>query len=375
MLQTSNHKRESTSGRLALKVLLIGLVVGAFGTSRPTFAQESGQKTFSSPTAAADALAAAAKKHDKQEMLAVLGHSGQELIYSGDRVADKANNDRFVEKYHEMHRFAATGSGRMILYIGAENWPVAIPLKKSGTQWYFDTAYGKQEVLYRRIGSNELNVIKVCQEIVNGEHEYYAASHDGDSVHQYAQKFRSTPGKQDGLYWEVKSDGQPESPLGPLVAEAASEGYKHHAHHAAGQPRPFHGYVYRLLTRQGAAAHGGAQDYIVDGKMTGGFALLAYPVRYRDSGVMTFVVNQDGQIYQKDLGPRTSQIASEMVEYNPDDTWQPVQGTENTNISDIRGWKDAGALSPGYLALHVARASSLYISVVDSNSGESGRRA
>jgi hypothetical protein len=334
MLQTKDYKRENSGGRLTLKVLLIGLVVGGLGTSRPTFAQESGQKTFSSPTAAADALAAAAQKHDKQEMLAILGQSGEELIYSGDRVADKANNDRFVTKYHEMHRFAATGSGRMILYIGADNWPVAIPLKKSGDKWYFDTSYGKQEVLYRRIGSNELNVIKVCEEIVSGEREYYAALHDGDSVHQYAQKFRSTPGKQDGLYWEVKAGEQPESPLGPLVAEAASEGYKHHAHHALGHPHPFHGYVYRLLTRQGAAAQGGAQNYIVDGKMTGGFALLAYPVRYRDSGVMTFVVNQDGQIYQKDLGPRTAQIASEMMEYNPDSTWQPVE-TENTNVSEL----------------------------------------
>ena len=335
MLQTRDDNRVSVGARLTLKIALIGLVVGAVGAARPTFAQEPDQKTFSSPAAAADALAAAAQKHDKPEMLAILGHSGEELIYSGDRVADKENSDHFVEKYHEMHRFVATGSGRMFLYIGAENWPLAIPLKKSGAKWYFDTAYGKQEVLYRRIGSNELNVIKVCQEIVNGEREYYAAPHDGDSVHQYAQRFRSTPGKQDGLYWEVKSGEETESPLGPLVAEAASEGYKHHAHHAAAQPRPFHGYVYRLLTRQGAAAQGGAQDYIVDGKMTGGFALVAYPVRYRDSGVMTFVVNQDGQIYQKDLGPRTGQIASEMTEYNPDSTWHPVEEADNTNISAV----------------------------------------
>jgi hypothetical protein len=335
MLQTRNDKRGSAGARLTLRVIVIGLVVGGFVGSRTTFAQEPGQKTFNSPTAAADALAAAAKKHDKQEMSAILGRSGQELIYSGDRVADKENNDHFVEKYHEMHRFVTTGSGRVFLYIGAENWPLAIPLQKSGAKWYFDTAYGKQEVLYRRIGSNELNVIKVCQEIVSSEREYYAALHDGSSVQQYAQKFRSTSGKQDGLYWEVKAGEEPESPLGPLVAEAASEGYKHHSHHAAGHPRPFHGYVYRLLTRQGAAAHGGAQDYIVDGKMTGGFALVAYPVRYRDSGVMTFVVNQDGQIYQKDLGPRTGQIASEMVEYNPDSTWQPVDETENTNTSEL----------------------------------------
>jgi hypothetical protein len=337
MLLTRDDNRASAGGWLTLKValtgLLIGLVVGAFGASRPTFAQEPGQKTFNSPAAAADALAAAAKKHDKQEMLAILGHSGEGLIYSGDRVADKENSDRFVEKYHQMHRFVTTGSGRVFLYIGAENWPLAIPLQKRGAKWYFDTAYGEQEVLYRRIGSNELNVIKVCQQIVNGEQEYYAALHDGDSVHHYAEKFRSTPGMQDGLYWEVKS-GE-ESPLGPLVAEAAGEGYKHRAHHAAGHPRPFHGYVYRLLTSQGPAAHGGAQNYIVDGKMTGGFALVAYPIRYRDSGVMTFVVNQDGQIYQKDLGPQTAQIASEMVEYNPDNTWQPVDESENTNTSEL----------------------------------------
>lgn len=335
MLQTRDDKRASAAGWLTKKVLLIGLVVGVFGSSRTTFAQEQGQKTFSSPTAAADALAAAAQKHDEKEMLAILGHSGRALISSGDRVADKENNDRFVEKYREMHRFAATGSGRVFLYIGAENWPLAIPLQKSGAKWYFDTSYGKQEVLYRRIGSNELNVIKVCQEIVNGEREYYAALHDGGSVHQYAQKFRSTPGKQDGLYWEVKSGAQPESPLGPLVAEAASEGYGHRGPHTAGQPRPFHGYTYRLLTRQGSAAQGGAQNYIVDGKMTGGFALVAYPARYRDSGVMTFVVNQNGQIYQKDLGPRTGQIASEMTEYNPDDTWQAVGETDNTNMSEL----------------------------------------
>jgi hypothetical protein len=340
MLQTRRDDKQANAGeprplKVLLKVLLMGLMIGGLGASRTTFAQEPGQKTFSSPTAAADALAAAAKKHDKQEMLAILGHSGEELISSGDRVADKENNDHFVEKYHEMHRFVTSSSGRVFLYIGAENWPLSIPLKKSGTKWFFDTAFGKQEVLYRRIGSNELNVIKVCHEIVDGEREYYAALHDGSSVHQYAQKFRSAAGKQDGLYWPVKLDEQPESPLGPLVAEAASEGYRHHSHHAAGQPRPFHGYVYRLLTRQGAAAHGGAQDYIVDGKMTGGFALVAYPARYRDSGVMTFVVNQDGQIYQKDLGPRTAQIASEMMEYNPDSTWQPAEETENTNTSEL----------------------------------------
>lgn len=344
MLQARDDNRASGVGRLTLKVLLIGLLGTGLGASQPGFAQESGQKTFSSPAAAADALAAATAKHDKQEMLAIFGPSAEDLVSSGDRVADKENNNRFVEKYHQMHRFVATGSGRVLLYIGAENYPLAIPLQKSGAQWYFDTAYGKQEVLYRRIGFNELNVIKVCGEIVKAEKEYYAALHNGDSVHQYAQKFRSTPEKQDGLYWEVKSGEQPESPLGPLVAEAAIEGYGHHPHRVAGQSHPFHGYIYRLLTHQGAAAQGAAKDYIVDGKMTGGFALVAYPVRYRDSGVMTFVVNQDGQIYQKDLGPQTAQIASDMVEYNPDNTWGKVDETGNTNISELKAPTTIGKL-------------------------------
>lgn len=335
MLQARDDDRRSGGRRLALEAILIGVLVIGLGTSRSGLAQQSGQKTFSSPTAAANALAAAAQKHDKQAMLAILGPDGHDLIFSGDWTADRKNNDHFAEKYHEMHRFVAASGGRVFLYIGAENWPVPIPLQKSGSRWYFDTAYGIREVVYRRIGFNELSAIRVCQAIVNGEQEYYAGLHDGDSVHQYAQKFKSTRGKQDGLYWKVSSSDKPQSPLGPLVAEAASEGYGHHGHHhATGHPRPFHGYIYRLLTRQGSAAKGGAQNYIVDGKMTGGFALVAYPVRYRDSGVMTFVVNQDGQIYQKDLGPQTSQVASEMEEYNPDSTWQPVEETENTNVAE-----------------------------------------
>ncbi len=319
MLQMTNAN-PGTGGRLALRasLIVIAAVIG-LAVSGPTFAQEAGQKTFSSATEAGDALAAAAGKHDKQEMLAILGPSAQNLVSSGDVVEDQESEDRFASKYREMHRFVATGNGRTFLYLGAENWPTPIPLQKSGSKWYFDSSFGEQEVLYRRIGSNELNVIQVCHAVVDSEQDYYGALHDGDSVHQYAPKFRSTPGKQDGLYWEVKS-GEPESPLGPMLAQAAAEGYQHHDH-AADQPHPFQGYVYRLLTRQGAAAAGGAKNYIVDGKMTGGFALVAYPVNYRVTGVMTFVVNQDGQIYQKDLGPQTEQIAAKMTKYNPDKTW------------------------------------------------------
>ena len=322
MRQPIDVNRRSTAGWLALPVFWVGFVL-AFGCARAAFAQESGQKTFNSAMEATDAFAAAVGNHDEAAVLAILGPSGRDLISSGDPVADRNKQDAFAAKYRASHQFAAAGDGRTFLYIGSENWPTPIPLKKNGSQWYFDTDYGRQEILYRRIGSNELNVIKVCAAIADAQRDYYSALHDGASEHQYAQKFRSTAGTQDGLFWEVKAGAQPESPLGPLVAEAASEGYQHHAT-GTPAPHPFHGYVYRMLTSQGANAPGGARNYIVDGRMTGGFALVAYPVSYRNSGVMTFIVDQDGQIYQKDLGPDTDQIASEMVAYNPDATWQPV---------------------------------------------------
>ena len=322
MRQPIDVNRRSTAGWLALPVFWVGFVL-AFGCARAAFAQESGQKTFNSAMEATDAFAAAVGNHDEAAVLAILGPSGRDLISSGDPVADRNKQDAFAAKYRASHQFAAAGDGRTFLYIGSENWPTPIPLKKNGSQWYFDTDYGRQEILYRRIGSNELNVIKVCAAIADAQRDYYSALHDGAPEHQYAQKFRSTAGTQDGLFWEVKAGAQPESPLGPLVAEAASEGYQHHAT-GTPAPHPFHGYVYRMLTSQGANAPGGARNYIVDGRMTGGFALVAYPVSYRNSGVMTFIVGQDGQIYQKDLGPDTDQIASEMVAYNPDATWQPV---------------------------------------------------
>jgi hypothetical protein len=320
MLQSINYNGRRTTGWLAIRVLWVSLALG-LGSAAPAVAQATGQKTFSSATEATDAFAGAAQNHDEAAMLAILGPSGGDLIFSGDPVADKNRQDTFAARYQASHQFATAGDGRTFLYIGQENWPTPIPLRQNGSQWYFDTDYGKQEILYRRIGSDELNVIKVCAAIADAQRNYYAALHDGSSEHQYAQKFRSTAGTQDGLFWKVEAGAQPESPLGPLVAEAAVEGYQHHT---TGQPHPFLGYIYRILTAQGANAPGGARSYIVDGKMTGGFAVVAYPVSYRDSGVMTFIVNQDGQIYQKDLGPTTDQLASEMVAYDPDATWQPV---------------------------------------------------
>ncbi len=313
--------RKITTGLKAIRFLSFCLVVLGLGSGPAALAQQPGQKTFSSAAEAGDALDAAVQNHDDAAMLAILGPSGQDLISSGDLVVDKNKQDSFAAKYHASHQFAAAGDGRTFLYIGTENWPTPIPLRQNGSQWYFDTDYGKQEILYRRIGSNEIDAIKVCGAIADAQRDYYSTLHDGASLHQYAQKFRSTEGTQDGLFWVVKAGTQPESPLGPLVAEAAYEGYQHHTNT---EPHPFHGYVYRMLTSQGANAAGGARSYIVDGKMTGGFALVAYPVNYRVSGVMTFVVDQDGQVYQKDLGPNTEQIASTMVSYDPDTTWQPA---------------------------------------------------
>jgi hypothetical protein len=321
MRQPIDGNQRKTTGWLALPVL-VSLVLG-LASAQAALAQESGQKTFNSATEASDAFAAAVGNHDEATMLAILGPSARDLISSGDPVADRNQQDAFANKYHASHQFLAADDGRTFLYIGPENWPTPIPLQQNGSQWYFDTGYGKQEILYRRIGSNELNVIKVCGAIADAQRDYYAAPHDGASQHQYAQRFRSTAGTQDGLFWEVKAGSQPQSPLGPLVAEAASEGYHHHAT-GTPAPHPFHGYIYRILTSQGPNAPGGARNYIVDSTMTGGFALIAYPASYRDSGVMTFIVNQDGQIYQKDLGPDTEQIASEMAAYDPDPTWQPV---------------------------------------------------
>ncbi len=317
MRQPIDGNRISTTGRLALWVLSVSLVLG-FGIVPAALAQAPGQKTFGSATEATDAFAAAVQNHDETAMLAILGPSGRDVISSGDPVADKDNQNAFVAKYRASHQFASAPDGLTFLYIGDENWPTPIPLQHNQSQWYFDTAYGKQEILYRRIGFNELDVIKVCAAIADAQRDYFNALHDGASEHQYAQKFRSTAGTQDGLYWQVKGS-QGESPLGPLVAEAASEGYQH-----TSQPHPFHGYMYRLLTSQGANAPGGAKSYIVAGKMTGGFALVAYPDSYRDSGVMTFIVNQGGQVYQKDLGPNTAQLAGAMTAYDPDATWQPA---------------------------------------------------
>jgi hypothetical protein len=329
MRRAVGANRNRTTGWQAIRVLSVCLAVG-LGSSGAALAQQAGQKTFASAAEAADTLDTAVQNHDQAATLAILGPTGQDLISSGDAVADKNRQDSFAARYSTSHQFAASGDGRTFLYIGTENWPTPIPLRQNGSHWYFDTDYGKRESLYRQIGSDELNVIRVCAAVVDAQREYHDALHDGASEHQYAQRFRSTEGTQNGLFWEVKTGAQQESPLGSLVAEAAYDGYQHQA---SGQPHPFYGYIYRLLTSQGANASGGPRSYIVDGKMTGGFAMVAYPASDRDSGLMTFIDNQEGQVYQKDLGTDTGQIAGDMMACDPDATWQPANAAATVSAS------------------------------------------
>jgi hypothetical protein len=280
-------------------------------------AQESGQKTFAAMPDASKALYDAVKSGDKSAMEAVLGASSAPILSSGDPVQDQKNADFFTQHYEQMNRWGKETNGDETLFMGAENWPFPVPLKKSAAgKWYFDSKAGVEEVLYRRIGNNELAAIRVSEALADAQADYFAELHDGDTVHQYAQKFVSDEGKQNGLYWKT-AEGEPQSPIGPVFKYAAAEGYTKNAD-------PFHGYFYRIITAQGAAAPGGAKSYIVGGKMTGGFAFVAYPAEYRNSGVMTFVVNLNGAVYEKDLGSKTVDLVKAMTAINPDNTWRAV---------------------------------------------------
>ena len=281
-------------------------------------AQQSGQQTFASPGEAAEAMIAAAKADNTDTLMHIFGSGAKEVLSSGDPVADKNTRDRDVARYDEMHRLVKEPDGTVTLYMGAENWPFPIPLVQKDNAWYFDTAAGKEEILFRRIGRNELATIDTCRAVADAQKQYAGEPHDGEPAGEYAPKFVSDPGKHNGLYWKAAA-GEAQSPVGPLIVQALSEGY------GGKGPVPFRGYIYRRLEGQGADAPGGAKEYIVNGKKTGGFAFLAYPAEYRNSGVMTFIVNQDGIVYQKDLGPDTANTAKSMTEFNPDKSWQPVQ--------------------------------------------------
>jgi len=289
------------------------VIVSAGCFSARLMAQQTGQKTFSSADEAAKALVAAAHNNDEKALLEILGPDAEQIVSSGDAVEDAEGRATFVQRYEQMHRLVKEPDGTTTLYVGPENWPIPIPLMEKGKSWYFDTVAAKKEILYRRVGRNEMSTIHVCQQLVAAEKEYY-------STHgrEYAQKFISDEGKQDGLYWKA-AEGQPQSPIGPLVASAVSEGY---APTHDGEPStPYRGYFYRMLMRQGASASGGTKSYITNGKMAAGFAFVAYPAEYMSSGVMTFIVGQDGVVYRKDLGSDTAVLAKAMKAYNPDASW------------------------------------------------------
>jgi hypothetical protein len=274
------------------------------------------QQSFKTAEEAVDALVSAARTGDRKGVLTVLGRDGADIVSSGDAIADASARNRVVEAYDAKHQVVMEGTDKAVLIIGREDWPFPIPLVRKDSTWRFDTAAGREEILYRRIGRNELSAIQACLAYVDAQQEYAERAVAGNGV--YAQHIVSQPGKKDGLCWPAQSS-EDESPLGELAASAATEGYR------VGQQRtPYHGYYYKVLTRQGPNASGGALDYVVRGRMIGGFALVAYPAEYRNSGVMTFLVNHQGNVYEKDLGPNTARIAAGMTAFNPDNTWRRV---------------------------------------------------
>ncbi len=270
-------------------------------------------KSFASPEEAAEALDAAATKNNENALVVIFGPDARDVVDWSQNPEDRQSDSQlFAQKYAQMHRLVKEPDGTYTLYVGAENWPLPVPLLEKNGAWYFDIGAGKREILYRRIGKNEMIAMDVCHSLQSAEQDYYGVAH------RYAPKFMSSEKAHDGLFWPVSTSTE-KSPIGPFLAHA---GYSNSA--GAGLA-PFHGYYYRILLEQGPDAPGGARNYIVDGQMTGGFAILAFPVEYRSSGVMTFLMGQDGVIYQKDLGPMTEKLAEQIDRYNPDKTWKKAE--------------------------------------------------
>ena len=292
--------------------LLLGAMIAVCCTS--AFAQEQ----FKSPDDAVNALVSAAKAEDESAILSVLGPDGRGIVSSGDEVADQTTRENFIADYEKKHTLTPDGEAKSILVIGDNDWPFPIPIVSKDGSWQFDTKAGLEEILRRRIGRNELAAIQVSLAYVQAQNEYASLDPGGLGPHTYAQRIVSSPGKKDGLYWPT-AEGEEPSPFGDLVAQASAEGYK------VGQtPIPYHGYFYRVLKRQGASAAGGAFDYVVKGKMIGGFALVAYLAEYGNSGIMTFMVNYDGVVLQRDLGADTAQVARKIEAFAPDQAWTKV---------------------------------------------------
>jgi len=319
MFQLNHIPRISSSLRRISVVFLIFLVAISIPVL-PICAQEVKQKVFGSPEEAMKTLVETFKSGDRKGMMAILGPEGEDIIDSGDEVADKNAREQFVKAYQEKIDFVKEKEGRVSIIIGKDHWPLPIPIVKRGEGWVFDTKAGREEVLNRRIGRNELKTIQVCLAYVEAQREYATTDRGRDGIIQYAQKIASDKDRRNGLYWQA-AEGEVPSPLGPLAAKAAAEGYRR----AGDKPTAFHGYYYKILKGQGPNAPGGAYHYVINGHMVAGFALVAWPAEYGVSGVMTFLVNQNGTVYEKDLGPKTEEIVKVMTRYNPDRTWRRAQ--------------------------------------------------
>ena len=325
-------------GRLLAVVVCIGVAVLATPSDARTAVT---QRHFATPEEAVTDFVAAIKANDQKALVKMLGPEGERLVDSGDPVADQAAGERFVQSYEQAHKLVKTDDDtKAILNTGSDDWPFPIPLVKDKGGWRFDTHAGKEELLSRRIGRNELAAIETCRAYVDAQREYYALSPQGDPLLQYAQKVASTPGKKDGLYWET-NEGEDPSPLGPLVASARGGGYSRVGTGGGEARAPYHGYYYKILTAQGPRARDGAYNYLAHGKMIGGFALVAYPAEWGNSGIMTFIVNQDGVVFQKDFGPKTKALAQAMTKYDPDGTWTSVDDAGTQPVED--GAKPAAA--------------------------------
>lgn len=281
------------------------------------------QETFRSPEDAVKALVEALGANNERKLLAIFGYGpgAKQLISSGDEVADKTGRESFLQAYQEKNRIVEVGSNKAVLEIGNDAWPFPIPIEKVGKDWRFSTREGKEELLNRRIGKNELSVIQVCLAYVDAQREYASKDRNGDGVLEYAQKFLSDPGKMDGLYWEAK-ESEEQSPLGPLIGEAQEKGYRKKP---GNEPTPYDGYFYKILKAQGKSAPRGAYSYVINGRMEGGFAMVAYPAEYGSSGIKTFIVSQDGIVYEKDLGKNTESVAQRMTMFDPDGSWRKVE--------------------------------------------------
>jgi hypothetical protein len=305
----------------ALSAFSISVAVVVMMTFAGTSFAAVKQKSFGSAGEAVKALVTAARNNDDKELSAIFGPDAKGLLSSGDAVADRQRREKFLKYYDEKNSLSPEGNS-MIIVIGKNNWPFPIPLVKKGETWIFDTQKGKEEILNRRIGENEMSTIQACLAIIDAQREYAIKDLDSDGFLEYAEKFRSDPGKKNGLYWDTK-EGEESSPLGEIFAKAKTEGYVKKEN--KDNPEPYHGYYFKILKAQGKHAPGGAYNYVIKGNMIGGFAVAAWPAKYRNSGIMTFIVNHDGVVYQKDLGLNTKQAVKRMNVFNPDANWEKVK--------------------------------------------------